>query len=57
MGSLLVPIGAQSSAMLGTIRAMFLGYSIDHYRPSDGTPNAATVAITKGRVSLSHCGV
>jgi hypothetical protein len=41
--------------MLGPIRAMFLGYSIDRYRPSDGTPNAATVAVTTGRVSLSPC--
>ncbi len=38
------------SAMLGPIRAMFLEYSIDRYRTSDGTPKAATVAVTKGRV-------
>jgi hypothetical protein len=25
------------------------------YRPCDGTPNAATVALTTGRVSLSPC--
>ncbi len=28
------------------------GYGL---RPSDGTPNAATVAVTTGRVSLSPC--
>ncbi len=42
-------------AMLGPIRAMFFGYSIDRYRPRDDTPNAATVAVTSGRVSLSPC--
>jgi hypothetical protein len=28
---------------------------MDRYRPCDGTPNAATVAVTRGRVSLSSC--
>jgi hypothetical protein len=41
--------------MLGPIRAMFLGYSIYRYGPSDGTPNVATVAVTTGKVSLSLC--
>jgi hypothetical protein len=39
------PIGAQGPNLLG--------YSIDRYRPCDGTPKAATVAVTRGRVSLS----
>ncbi len=32
-----------------------LGYSIDRYKPYGGTPKAATVAVTRGRISLSPC--
>jgi hypothetical protein len=37
------------------IDTKFEGYLIDRYRLCDGTPIAATVAVTAGRVSLSPC--
>ncbi len=53
---------------LGPKRALFLGLGRKvaatetqrriktlRYRPCDGTPNAATVAVTTSRVSLSPC--
>jgi hypothetical protein len=43
------------SSVRRMINTNLLGYSTDRYRPCDGTPNAATVAVTTGRVSLSPC--
>ncbi len=78
--SLNLPIGAQSSAMLGPIRAMLpqismccssvalpLPVNCSGFRSCTSfvscahmikrimTPNAATVSVTRGRVSLSPC--
>ncbi len=48
---------AAASALTSPVAlaSALLGYSIDRYKPCAGIPNAATVAVTTGRVSLSPC--